>query len=164
MPQSSVSEHLYGKGCKMLKSFEFHLAYIFRIANISMACLLVLTFVGCVKKQVSQPLPPAREQVAPESEQTPDPRARASLQLTEQGRRLVDAGKPDQAIRVLEQAISLNSDNGQNFYYLSQAWLLKGVISEAKKFNQLAEIHLKHDARWMQRVIQQANQIAESEK
>jgi tetratricopeptide (TPR) repeat protein len=117
-----------------------------------------------VKKQVSQALPPAREQAEPESEQAPDPRTLASLQLTERGRRLVAAGKSDQAIRVLEQAISLNPANGQNYYYLAEAWLLKGVISEAKKFNQLAEIHLKDDARWIQRVIEQANQIAESEK
>jgi hypothetical protein len=37
-------------------------------------------------------------------------------------------------------------------------------MSEAKKFNQLAEIHLKDNSQWIQRVIQQANQIAESEK
>lgn len=129
-----------------------------------MAGLLVLTTTGCVKEQVSQPPPPAQEQVEAESVQQPDPRTLASLQLTEQGRRLVEAGKSDQAIRVLEQAISLNPDNGQNYYYLAEAWLLKDVVSEAKKFNQLAEIHLKDSSQWMQRVIQQANQIAESEK
>jgi hypothetical protein len=37
-------------------------------------------------------------------------------------------------------------------------------VSEAKKFNQLAEIHLKESSQWMQRVIEQANQIVESEK
>lgn len=129
-----------------------------------MAGLLVLTTTGCVKEQVSQPAPPAQEQVEAESVQQPDPRTLASLQLTEQGRRLVEAGKSDKAIRVLEQAISLNPDNGQNYYYLAEAWLLKDVVSEAKKFNQLAEIHLKDSSQWMQRVIQQANQIAESEK
>ena len=135
-----------------------------KLISILLAYLLVLTIAGCMKKQVAQPLPPAREQVEPESEQVPDPRTLASLQLTDQGRRLVAAGKSDQAIRVLEQAISLNPDNGQNYYYLAEAWLLKGVITEAKKFNQLAEIHLKDDPGWMPRVIQQANQIAESEK
>ncbi len=129
-----------------------------------MAGLLILTTTGCVKKQASQPAQPPQEQVEAESMQQPDPRTLASLQLTEQGRRLVEAGKSDKAIRVLEQAISLNPDNGQNYYYLAEAWLLKDVVSEAKKFNQLAEIHLKDSSQWMQRVIQQANQIAESEK
>ena len=149
---------------KIPKILEFYLIYILRIVNIFLACLLVLTIAGCVKEQVSQPPPPAQEQVEAESVQQPDPRTLASLQLTEQGRRLVEAGKSDQAIRVLEQAISLNPDNGQNYYYLAEAWLLKDVVSEAKKFNQLAEIHLKDSSQWMQRVIQQANQIAESEK
>ena len=135
-----------------------------KLIGILLTCLLVLTVAGCAKKQISQPLPPDQEQVEPDSEQAPDPRTMASLQLTEQGRRLVEAGKSDQAIRVLEQAISLNPDNGQNYYYLAEAWLLKGVITEAKKFNHLAEIHLKDDPGWMPRIIKQANQIAESEK
>ena len=132
--------------------------------SIIIAILLILTISGCVKEQASQPPPPAEQEIEPELSEEPDPRTLASLQLTDQGRRLVEAGKTDQAIRVLEQAISLNPDNGENYYYLAEAWLLKGVISEAKKFNQLAEIHLKDNDQWMQRVIQQANQISESEK
>ena len=148
----------------MPKIVKFYLFYILKTASISVTCLLVLTITGCVKEHVSQPPQPAQEQVEPESEQEPDPRTLASLQLTEQGRRLVEAGKSDQAIRVLEQAVSLNPENGQNYYYLAEAWLLKDVVSEAKKFNQLAEIHLKDSRQWMQRVIEQANQIVESEK
>ncbi len=135
-----------------------------KLAIITSTFLLGLTIAGCVKEQASQPHPPATRETEPDLMEETDPRMLASLQLTEQGRRLVEAGKTDQAIRVLEQAISLNPDNGENYYYLAEAWLLKGVMSEAKKFNQLAEIHLKDNGQWMQRVIQQANQIAESEK
>ena len=94
----------------------------------------------------------------------PSPRAVASLQLTEQGRRFLEDDKPDKAIRVLEQAIGLYPNNGQNYYYLAEAWLKKGVASEAKTFNQLAEMHLKDDTEWMNRVAQQANRIAELER
>ncbi len=135
-----------------------------KLTIIIITFLLGLTIAGCVKEQISQPHPPATQEAEPEKPEETDPRTLASLQLTDQGRRLVEAGKTDQAIRVLEQAISLNPDNGQNYYYLAEAWLLKGVMSEAKKFNQLAEIHLKDNSQWIQRVIQQANQIAESEK
>jgi tetratricopeptide (TPR) repeat protein len=135
-----------------------------KLTIITITFLLGLTIAGCVKEQVSQPHPPATQEAEPDWSEETDPRTLASLQLTDQGRRLVEAGKTDQAIRVLEQAISLNPDNGQNYYYLAEAWLLKGVMSEAKKFNQLAEIHLKDNSQWIQRVIQQANQIAESEK
>lgn len=126
--------------------------------------MIVLAITGCVKEKVSPASEPTAQQAETELSEEPDPRTLASLQLTEQGRRLVEAGKSDQAIRVLEQAIGLNPDNGENYYYLAEAWRLKGVMSEAKKFNQLAEIHLKDNDQWMRRVIQQANQIAESEK
>lgn len=93
-----------------------------------------------------------------------NPRMVAALQLTDQGRRLLEDRKPDKAIRVLEQAVSLNSANGQAYYYLSEAWLMKGSTAQAKEFNHLAEIHLKENSDWMIRVAQQADRIAESEK
>jgi Tfp pilus assembly protein PilF len=132
--------------------------------SIILACLLALALAGCVKDRPVQAPPPDVEQVEPEKPAEPDPRAVASLQLTEQGRRLLEAGKSDQAIRVLEQAVSLDPDNGQNYYYLAEAWLMKGVASEAKEFNELAEIHLREDETWMKRVARQANRIVELEK
>ena len=135
-----------------------------KLIGILLTCLLVLTVAGCAKKQISQPLPPDQEQVEPDSEQAPDPRTMASLQLTEQGRRLVEAGKSDQAIRVLEQAISLNPANGQNYYYLAEAWLIKKNLTEAREFNSLAELHLKDDTAWLERVARQADRIADLEK
>jgi tetratricopeptide (TPR) repeat protein len=93
-----------------------------------------------------------------------NPRAVASLQLTDQGRRLLEVRQPDKAIRILEQAVSLNPLNGQNYYYLSEAWLMKGAADQAKEFNQLAEIHLKDDSEWKMRVAQQAERIAEFNK
>ena len=148
----------------MSKIVESYLFSIVKIISISTVCVAVISVAGCVKEQTSPFALPAEQEAGPEKPEETDPRTLASLQLTEQGRRLVEAGKTDQAIRVLEQAISLNPDNGENYYYLAEAWLVKGVISEAKKFNQLAEIHLKDNDQWTQRVIQQANQIAESEK
>ena len=137
---------------------------ITKLINITAACLLGLAFVGCVKEHPAQMPPPAAQQVEPEQPQEPDPRKVASLQLTDQGRRLLEAGKSDQAIRVLEQAISLHPNNGQNYYYLAEAWLMKGVTSEAKEFNHLAEIHLEEDEEWIERVAHQANRIEELEK
>jgi predicted Zn-dependent protease len=93
-----------------------------------------------------------------------NPRVVAALQLTDQGRRLLEDHKPDKAIRVLEQAVSLDPANGQNYYYLSEAWLMKGSAAQAREFNHLAEIHLKEDNAWIIRVAQQADRIAELEK
>jgi hypothetical protein len=120
--------------------------------------------VGCIQEIPSEkPVPPA-ETVEPEKTEQPNPRIMASIQLTEQGRRHIESDEPDNAIRVLEQAIGLHPTNGQNYYYIAEAWLMKDVTSEAKKFNRLADMHLKTDKAWMKRVADQANRIAEFEK
>ncbi len=120
-------------------------------------CLVLLAalLAGC-PKPILKGEPSEAEEAAEEN-----PRVVASLQLTDQGRRLLEDRQPDKAIRVLEQAIGLNPSNGQNYYYLSEAWLLKGSAAQAKEFNHLAEIHLKEDSEWMIRVAQQADRIAE---
>lgn len=88
-----------------------------------------------------------------------DPRARASLQLTEQGKAFLEEGKPDEAMSVLERAMGLDPNNGQNYYYLSEAWLLKKNIAQAEEFNRLAGIYLKGDYGWNRRVADQRERI-----
>ncbi|MDJ0985692.1 MAG: hypothetical protein QNJ26_09115 [Desulfobacterales bacterium] len=129
-------------------------------------CLLLMaaTLTGCPKPPLKGDASEADAITAPDETVEENPRAVASLQLTDQGRRHVEARQPDRAIRVLEQAVSLHPTNGQNYYYLSEAWLMKGFADQAKEFNQLAEIHLKDDKQWMIRVAEQADRIAELEK
>jgi len=87
------------------------------------------------------------------------PRQNAALQLTQEGQLQLSAGKPDNAIRLFEQAIGLNPNDGECYYYLAEAWLAKGVKSEAKEFNSLARDYLKNDAAWTDRVNQQEFRI-----
>ena len=110
--------------------------------------LAIVLFSGCVKQI-------ARQETRPQS-----PREKASFQLTEEGRQLLAEDKPDHAIRLLEQAISLNPDNGRCYYYLAEAWLQKGNPSEAGQFNSLAKNYLKKDKDWKTRVANQADKIA----
>jgi tetratricopeptide (TPR) repeat protein len=97
--------------------------------------------------------------IAHKETRQPGPREKASMQLTQEGKQLLDEGKTDNAIRLLEQAIGLNPNNGQSYYYLAQAWLEKGIFSEAKEFNDLAQIYLQDDKKWMIRVEKQADRI-----
>ena len=115
-------------------------------------CLAIVLFSGCVK------------QIAREETRQRSPREKASLQLTEEGRQLLAEDKPDHAIRLLEQAISLDPDNGQCYYYLAEAWLQKGNSSEARQFNSLAKNYLKKDKDWKTLVANQADKIAGLEK
>jgi tetratricopeptide (TPR) repeat protein len=94
-----------------------------------------------------------------EPEERPGPRAVASLEMTEQGRVLLEQKKVDDAISVLERAVSLNPANGQNYYYLAEAWLLKRNIKQADEFNYLAGIYLEGDQTWMLRVEEQKKRI-----
>jgi predicted Zn-dependent protease len=129
-------------------------------------CLILLAamLVGCPKPPLKGDPSEADAITVPEETTEENPRAIASLQLTDQGRRLVEERQPDRAIRVLEQAVSLHPTNGENYYYLAEAWLLKGFADQAKEFNRLAEIHLKDDNQWIIRVAQQADRIAELDK
>ena len=126
--------------------------------------LLAVWLTACPKPALKEEPAEAEESVTVEAAAKENPRVAASLQLTDQGRRLLEGRHPDNAIWVLEQAVSLHPTNGQNYYYLSEAWLMKGSAAQAKEFNQLAEIHLKDDHQWMIRVGRQADRIAELEK
>jgi hypothetical protein len=100
------------------------------------------------------PSPKATEPAPP-----PSPRLAASRHLTEQARLLLESGKPDEAIRTLERAVNLSPANGLNFYYLSEAWLMKKDLRQAEEFNRLAGLYLKDDPVWAARVSQQAERI-----
>lgn len=105
----------------------------------------------------SYPAEPAEKEQSPAEEA--DPRMVASLQLTQQGRAFVETRKPDNAIRVLEKAVAIDPSNGRNYYYLSEAWLMKGNTLQAGNFNELASIHLVSDATWRQRIADQKKRI-----
>ena len=105
-------------------------------------------------------LPPAEDEgVSPEE---PSPRALASLRLTEQGQRFLESGDPDTAISALERAVGLNPTNGENYYYLSEAWLAKGDTTQAEKFNRLADLYLEGED-WEAKVLDQRERIRKRE-
>ena len=137
---------------------------------ISVVCLFVMALVGCVKDRPVGETGATREEIAgekqpePQKPAGPSPRALASLKLTDQGRRHIETGEADSAIRVLEQAITLNPGNGQNYYYLSEAWLMKGFAEKARQFNRLAESHLTDDKDWEKLVTRQAERITRLEE
>ncbi|MBM4310728.1 MAG: tetratricopeptide repeat protein [Deltaproteobacteria bacterium] len=113
------------------------------------------------------PVPERPAPPAPLPEPTPvpvpePPRHTASLQLTDQGRILVEHKSFDDAIRVLERAIALNPRNGENYYYMAEAWLGKGSARQAGEFNRLAGMYLV-GSHWEQRIEQQRRAIEGSE-
>ena len=81
-----------------------------KLKRLLVIILAMVLLSGCVKLV-------AREETLPTRQRSP--REKAALQLTEEGRQLLDKDQPDQAIRSLEQAISLDPDNGSTHFPIS---------------------------------------------
>ncbi len=119
--------------------------------------LFCLVLSGCA---AIVPAPPTKTpDVKVEKKELPGARELASVHLTEQGRMLLESGKVDDAISVLEQAVSIYASSGKNYYYLAEAWLLKGNVLQAGEWNRLAEMYLAGDREWSQRVYEQHERI-----
>jgi tetratricopeptide (TPR) repeat protein len=71
---------------------------------------------------------------------------------------LLERDQLDDAISLFERAVSLNPMNGENYYYLSEAWLAKGDRTQAKEFNHLAGRYLK-EAVWAAKLAEQQERI-----
>ena len=142
--------------------------------------IICLFFVSCAARQpIKMPaddestLEPSESSVLEEDEtlyppepeediQVPSPRDQASLELTEKAIMLLDENKPDESIRSLDKARIISPGRGENYYYLAEAWYMKGDLSQAKEYNSLASIYLKDDADWMVRVNEQKVRIESS--
>ena len=109
------------------------------------------------KSPEAMPAPSIEKPVSPAKQG--NPREIASLQLTDQGRMLLEQGKADEAITVLERALNLYPTNGRNYYYLSEAWLLKNDVLQAKEWNRLAEMYLSDEKDWLEKVLDQKARI-----
>lgn len=129
--------------------------------------VLIFSF-GC-STIPSETIPPQEQlpeprSTVPELEETghinePSPQARASLRLTEQARLLIESKKPDEAIRTLERSLNIDPQNGQNYYFLAEAWMMKGNKKQALEFNRMAEIYLARDDSWMTKIFDQKERI-----
>ncbi len=83
----------------------------------------------------------------------------ASQKLTRQGQDLLEEGRPDDAIQILERAMNLNPSNGRTCYYMAEAFLKKMNIRQAEEFNRLAQLYLASNTTWNDRIKLQKNKI-----
>ena len=150
-----------------------------RIKKILIICIC-LFFTGCAARQPVN-IPPdeeatpdfSREGVTEEEEtlyppepeediQPPSPRDLASQNLMDQAVKYLDDDMPDESIRNLERAVTISPGRGENYYYLAEAWYMKGNYSQAREYNSLAAIYLKDDSKWMNLVEEQKRRIEDS--
>lgn len=90
----------------------------------------------------------------------PSPGAMASLNLRRQAVGLIAGGRLEEAIRILERAVNLAPSDGVNYYYLAEAWRLKGNATRALEFNRLAALYLDDSRAWQERIKRQHRSIS----
>ena len=129
--------------------------------------VLLLSF-GCAATPPKSAAPPMQEQEprsiipGPEpvnSMKGPAPRTLASLRLTNQAQALIESNRPDEAIRILEKSLNMDPNNGLNYFFLAEAWIIKRNKTQALEFNRLAGIYLNEDPVWMDKVQRQKEHI-----
>jgi tetratricopeptide (TPR) repeat protein len=104
----------------------------------------------------SAPVPPPPGAVENELHR----REEMAATLTDQGRRHLEAGRVDAAIRLFEQAVSQSPHYGPGYYYLAEAWLEMNNGPQARAFHDQAKLYLHDQAAWCDRLERQSIKIA----
>ena len=80
------------------------------------------------------------------------PQRAASLRLTEEGRKLLDAGDPQKALTRLEKTIVIDSTNAYGYFYLAKAQNRLGRYKESLNFLDVAESRVSNEPFWLAEV------------
>lgn len=106
---------------------------------------------GAVTEPVSPPLQDDSSLLAKITPATAPQRA-ASLRLTEEGRKLLDAGDPQKALTRLEKTIVIDVTNAYGYFYLAKAQYRLGRFKESLNFLDVAESRLGKEPFWLAEV------------
>jgi hypothetical protein len=77
------------------------------------------------------------------------PQRAASLRLTDEGRKLLDAGESAKALTRLERTIVIDSTNPYGYFYLAKAQNRLGRYRESLNFLDVAESRLSSEPFWL---------------
>jgi predicted negative regulator of RcsB-dependent stress response len=77
------------------------------------------------------------------------PQRAASLRLTEEGRKILDAGEPARALSRLEKTIVIDSTNPYGYFYLAKAQFRLGHYQESLNFLNVAESRVGSETFWL---------------
>jgi len=94
------------------------------------------------------PLPDDSSLLAKITPSTPAQRA-ASLRLTDEGRKILEAGDPGKALARLEKTIIIDSTNPYGYFYLAKAQYRMGRFRESLNFLDIAESRLGNEPFWL---------------
>jgi hypothetical protein len=80
------------------------------------------------------------------------PQRAASLRLTEEGRKLIEAGAAAKGLPRLEQGLAIDASNPYGYFYLAKAHNKLGRYKESLSFLDVAEARLANEPYWLAEV------------
>ena len=103
---------------------------------------------------ISTPSPPLPDDSSLLAKITPgvSPQRAASLRLTDEGSKLLDAGEPAKALARLERTIVIGSTNAYGYFYLAKAHYRLSRYGESLNFLAVAESRLSAEPFWLAEV------------
>lgn len=104
----------------------------------------------------SQNLPPGQLSDQPlESDinAQPLPTRKTSMRIADQARRELLKHEPDDAIRTLGRALSIDASDPYVYFYLGRSYLMKHNYQQALTFWQRAAISFSNDPKWLSEVL-----------
>ena len=104
--------------------------------------------------EAAAPAPPLPDDSSLLAKITPGvtPQRAASLRLTDEGRKLLDAGDPERALARLERTIVIDSTNPYGYFYLAKAQFGLRHYKESLNFLDVAESRLSSEPFWLAKV------------
>lgn len=104
--------------------------------------------------QAVEPPPPLPDDSSLLAKITPgtSPQRAASLRLTDEASKLLDAGEPAKALARLERTIVIDSTNAYGYFYLAKAHYLLGRYQQSLDFLSVAESRLSAQPFWLAEV------------
>ncbi|HET6466026.1 MAG TPA: tetratricopeptide repeat protein [Nitrospiria bacterium] len=129
----------------------------------AIAAALLLS-AGCIPSPGGPPVgePPLTPITGGTTDSSQTGQQEASLQLTDEGRQLLDEGRLDEAASVFQKAISLYPNNPYAYYYLGRSRYLKKDYARSLTPLRQAELYLSGDSVWLARVYALRGQIDEA--
>lgn len=118
--------------------------------------VFITTLIGCAKEGVHKPTG-RQPQKPPQSTQAPGrtvnaPQRNASQALVDKALVEYHAGELDAAMRLLQDAITIDSQNGAAYYYAAQVCLDNDNAAEATGFLDKAEVLFADDEAWLEKI------------
>ncbi len=100
------------------------------------------------------PAPPLADDSSLLAKITPgvSPQRAASLRVTDEGRKLLDAGEPAKAMSRLERTIVIDSTNGYGYFYLAKAQQRLGRYQDSLNLLEVAQSRLSDEPFWLAEV------------